>query len=158
MKIRNTGIWAVVVALPGVLLGAPAIASATPDQELLGLINQQRAQAKPPCAPLGQNAQLEAAADRHAKDLATNGWRNDHSGSDGSTLGRRINDAGYVFGAAAENQAQNFSAQGVVTGWMNSPGHNKNMLNCKYTQAGAASVWNGGKMYSVADFAVPLAR
>jgi uncharacterized protein YkwD len=149
---RNTvGVGAVVLALTGALLGAPAIASANPDPALLDLINQQRAQAQPSCNPLTQNPQLQAAADRHANDLATPGTAFSHTGSDGSTYVQRITAAGYVAGPSAENIAQNYSDQAVVTAWMNSPGHKTNMLNCGYTDAGTAS---SGSMY-VAVFAAP---
>lgn len=142
MKIRDTSIGAVVVALTGVLIGAPAIASADPDQALLDLINQQRAQSQLPCNPLNlpQNPQLQAAADRAAKDLATNGFGKfpPHTGSDGSTSQQRADDAGYN-GFVAENAAQNASLQGVVTGWMNSEGHKTTMLGCMWLEAGTAT-------------------
>ncbi|AKN18367.2 SCP-like extracellular [Mycobacterium haemophilum DSM 44634] len=152
---NRVGIGAAVFALTGMLLGAPAVASEEPDQPLLDLINQQRAQAQPPCAPLHQNPQLQAAADQHAHDLATNGWRDNHIGSDGSTPFQRIDATGYRWKAAAENQAQNYSDQAVVTWWMNSPGHQANMLNCRYTDAGTASVSNNDGIYAVAVFAAP---
>jgi uncharacterized protein YkwD len=149
---RNTvGVGAVVLALTGALLGAPAIASANPDQALLDLINQQRAQAQPPCNPLTQNPQLQAAADRHATDLATPGTTFSHDGSDGSTYLQRIAAAGYVAGPAAENISGYGSDQAVVDHWMISPVHKTNMLNCAYTDAGTAS---SGSMY-VAVFAAP---
>jgi uncharacterized protein YkwD len=150
---RNAvGVGAVVLALTGALVGAPATASAGPDPTLLNLINQQRAQANPRCNALNPNPQLQAAADRHAKDLATHGWRNDHNDSDGTTAEQRIDQAGYNWGGFGENQAQNSSAQAAVNGWMNSPGHKANMLDCAMPDAGTAS---SGSVY-VAVFARPL--
>jgi uncharacterized protein YkwD len=149
---RNTvGIGAVVLALTAALVGAPATASADPDPTLLDLINQQRAQANPSCNALNSNPQLQAAADRHAKDLATNGWRNGDDDSDGTTAEQRIVQAGYTYGSYAENQARNTSAQAAVNGWMNSKFNQANMLNCTLTDAGTAS---SGSMY-VAVFALP---
>jgi hypothetical protein len=85
-KARKTvGVGAVVLALTAALLGVPAPASADPNPTIPTLINQQRAQANPRCKPLNSSPQLQAAADRHAKDLATNGWRTDHNDSDGTT-------------------------------------------------------------------------
>jgi uncharacterized protein YkwD len=146
---RNTvGVGAVVLALTGALLGAPGIASANPDQALLDLINQQRAQAQPPCKPLTQNPQLQAAADREANDLATHPALFDtppyHTGSDGSTAAQRIAAAGYVGSSSEIIAAGQDSDQGAVTGWMNSPGHKAAMLNCAYIDAGTAS---SGKYY-----------
>jgi uncharacterized protein YkwD len=152
-KARNTvGVGTVVLALTGALIGAPATASADPDPTLLTLINQLRAQANPRCNALNSSPQLQAAADRHAKDLATNGWRNDHNDSDGTLAEQRIDQAGYDWGAFGENQAQNTSAQAAVNGWMNSPGHKASMLDCTMTDAGTAS---SGSVY-VAVFAHPL--
>jgi uncharacterized protein YkwD len=144
---NRVGVGAVVLALTGAVLGAPAIAAADPDPTLLNLINQQRAKANPPCKPLISNPQLQAAADRHAKDLATNGWRNDHNDSDGTTAETRIDQAGYDWAGYGENQAQNSSAQGAVNGWMNSPGHKANMLDCTMVDAGTAS--SGGVYVAV---------
>jgi Cysteine-rich secretory protein family len=153
---RNTvGVGAVVLALTGVLLGAPAIASADPDPAVLDLINQQRRQAG--CNPVTQNPQLQAAADRHAKDLATNGYTpgKGHTGSDGSTIGQRVTATGYKWSAVDEIMApRHSSAQEAVTGWLGSPPHKEAMLTCAYTDGGAAS---SGGMY-VALFATPSGR
>src|SRR6185312_8541648 len=138
-------------ALAAVLLGATSIASAAADRAVLDLINQQRAANG--CDALAQRPELVQAAQWHAEDLAVNGWRNNHIGSDGSQFWERINAAGHTgYTSTAENQAQNYSAEGVVTAWMNSPGHRDNLLNCAFTQAGVASAWSNGTMYTVADF------
>jgi uncharacterized protein YkwD len=56
-----------------------------------------------------------------------------HTGSNGSTLSSRLRDAGYSYSWAAENIAasssSSFSAQAVVSMWMNSSGHKKNILS-----------------------------
>jgi uncharacterized protein YkwD len=149
---RNTvGVGAVVLALTGALLGAPAIASAAPDPAVLDLINQQRVQAG--CKPLNLNPQLQAAADRHAKDLATNGYTpgKGHDGSDGSDEGTRAEAAGYNWSSVGEIMTPNRnSAQDAISGWLSSPPHKGSMLNCKWIDGGAAS---SGGMY-VAVFGV----
>ena len=48
---NTVGVGAVVLALTGAVLVAPAIAAADPDPTLLNLINQQRAQANPLVKP-----------------------------------------------------------------------------------------------------------
>jgi uncharacterized protein YkwD len=152
-KTRNTvGVGTAVLALTAALIGTPATASADPDPTLLQLINQQRAKASPRCKALNASPQLQAAADRHAKDLATNGWRNDHNDSDGTLAEQRIDQAGYDWSAYGENQGQASSAQGAVNGWLNSPSHKANMLDCAMTDAGTAS---SGSVY-VAVFAHPF--
>jgi uncharacterized protein YkwD len=151
-KARNTvGVGAVVLALTAALLGVPAPASADPNPTILTLINQQRAQANPRCKPLNSSPKLQAAADRHAKDFATNGWRDDHLDSDGTTDQQRAAQAGYAWADLAENQTMDTSAQGAVNAWMNSPFHKSNMLDCVFTDAGTAS---SGSIY-VAVFAEP---
>lgn len=138
-------------ALTAFVLGTPAIASAAGDPAVLDLINEQRAANG--CGPLAQNPELVQAAQWHADDLAANGWRHNHIGSDGSQFWERINAAGYTnYTWTAENQAQDYSAQGVVTAWMNSLGHRDNLLNCAFTHAGVASASSDGATYTVADF------
>jgi uncharacterized protein YkwD len=151
-KAHNTvGVGKVVLALTAALLGDPATASADPDPTLLDLINQQRAQANPSCQALNPDPQLQAAADRHARDFATNGWRNDDNDSDGTTMSQRIQQAGHTYGQIAENQARNTSAQAAVNGWMSNTNTQANMLNCTLADAGTAS---SGSIY-VAVFARP---
>ena len=137
---NTVGVGAVVLALTGAVLVAPAIAAADPDPT------------NPRCKALISNPQLQAAADRHAKDFATNGWRDDHNDSDGTTAELRLDQAGYNWGGYGENQAQNSSAQGAVNGWMNSEVHKANMLDCTMVDAGTAS---SGSVY-VAVFAHTL--
>jgi uncharacterized protein YkwD len=147
----TVGVGAVFFALIGALLGAPAIASADPNPAVLDLINQQRTQAG--CKPLNQNPQLMAAADRHAKDLATPGTAFSHSGSDGSTMAQRAEAAGYNWGAIGEIITPGNSPQDAISGWLSSPPHKASMLNCdKWIDGGAAS--SGGNY--VAMFGTPL--
>jgi uncharacterized protein YkwD len=53
-------------------------------------VNQLR-----PCAPLGADPRLTAAAQRHANDMLNHGV-NGHTGSDGSSPQARVADAGYT--------------------------------------------------------------
>ena len=51
----------------------------------------------------------------------------------------RLDAVGYAYSSAAENVAWNQpSAQSVVNGWMNSPGHRANILDTYVTEMGAA--------------------
>jgi uncharacterized protein YkwD len=57
----------------------------------------------------------------------------DHTGSDGSTIGDRLNAQGYCF--AAENIAKGQSSlDEVMESWANSSGHRKNMVHKKVTE------------------------
>ncbi len=52
--------------------------------------------------PLAFNAKLLASSRRHSKDMAENNFQ-DHIGSDGSTIGDRVGDAGYSASAFSES-------------------------------------------------------
>ena len=60
-----------------------------------------------------------------------------HMGSGGTTASDRANLAGYQSPSVGENIAAGYmTAQEVVDGWMNSPGHRENILNPNYTEIG----------------------
>ena len=88
---------------------------------------------------------LEKAAQRHLNDMLRSNFRS-HTGSSGSTVGQRITRAGYRFCFAAENIAWGQrSLQSVMQGWVNSPGHFRNMVNRNVGDfalvRGAGNVW-----------------
>ncbi len=61
----------------------------------------------------------------------------DHTGSDGSSPGDRIHEAGYQYSRAAENVAAGYTTpEAVVDGWMQSSGHRDNILNCALQDIG----------------------
>jgi len=85
---------------------------------------------------LAGNATLNEAARRHADDMAAS-RRMSHRGSDGSSPFRRLADLGYAYQAAAENVAAGQpTPTAVVSAWMKSPGHRRNVLG-PYEEAGA---------------------
>jgi len=104
------------------------------EQEVLNLVNQERGTAG--CAPLTANDQLLAAARGHSDDMALNDFFG-HTGSDNSSPGDRIDRQGYRWSRWGENIAAGYSSPAsVMNGWMNSPGHRANILNCSYTEIG----------------------
>lgn len=110
-------------------------------QQAVALTNQYRAAAQ--CQPLKISAQLTSAASAHSQDMAGNNFFS-HTGSDGSLPWDRIKRTGYTYSSAGENIAAGYyTAESVVQGWYNSPGHRANMLNCNYTEIGIAYA-NGG--------------
>lgn len=82
------------------------------------------------------NRQLGRAAMVHACDMLVNNFF-DHRGSDGSSSQRRVQKAGYRDCIVAENLAWGYpqSAQ-IINGWMNSPGHRRNMLHPRVEEFG----------------------
>ena len=81
-----------------------------------------------PAAPLGWDSRLEAAARVHSADMARTG-NFDHTGTDGSSAGDRIEREGYAWGRWAENiAAGQGTLEAAVEGWLASPGHCRNLL------------------------------
>ncbi|MER7714664.1 CAP domain-containing protein [Streptomyces werraensis] len=98
------------------------------------LVNQARAEAG--CAPVTANSTLNTAAQRHSEDMASTGTMS-HTGSDGSDPGERITRAGYAWSTYGENVAYGYSTpEQVMQGWMTSPGHKANILNCSFKEIG----------------------
>mmetsp|Transcript_23745 Transcript_23745/g.42569 ORF Transcript_23745/g.42569 Transcript_23745/m.42569 type:complete len:141 (-) Transcript_23745:1369-1791(-) len=123
-----------IAVLSTVLVLLAGIASA--NSGILAAVNAER-QANGRAA-LSYDSKLEAAAAAHAKDMARHGFMS-HTGSDGSDLAKRLKRAGYKYCFGAENVAfGQQSLPAVMTAWMNSSGHRKNILNRKATSVGLA--------------------
>ncbi|MBT3166269.1 CAP domain-containing protein [Streptomyces sp. Vc74B-19] len=98
------------------------------------LVNAERAEAG--CSPVTANSTLNTAAQRHSEDMASTGTMS-HTGSDGSDPGARITRAGYTWSTYGENVAYGYSTpEQVMQGWMTSPGHKANILNCSFKEIG----------------------
>ena len=105
-------------------------------EDVFVAVNRQRAAFNLP--PLQRDLKLTAAAESKAADMAAKNYFS-HNAPDGETPWQFIEAAGYDYQAAGENLAINFNtADGVVAGWMNSPGHRANILNKNFTQMGIA--------------------
>jgi len=106
------------------------------NQELLILTNQQRQNNN--LGPLTDNQELDAAAANKAADMfGKDYWA--HNAPDGTTPWVFIKGAGYNYVYAGENLARGFTnAQDVITAWMNSPEHRKNVLSPNYQNVGFA--------------------
>ena len=101
---------------------------------VLELTNIERAKAG--LKPLTLNNRLAQAAQGHSDSMAADDFFS-HTGADGSDIGDRIKDSGYKYSRAGENiAAGQQTAEGVVRGWMNSPGHRANILNPNFTEIG----------------------
>ena len=107
--------------------GAATGAGGTQQAQVVVLVNRQRAAGG--CGPLSVNARLTVAAQLHSADQAAHNTMS-HTGSDGSSPWDRTRRAGYP-NAIAENVAAGYrDAEAVMQGWMNSPGHRANIMNC----------------------------
>jgi uncharacterized protein YkwD len=113
--------------------------------QVFALVNQRRAEAG--LAPFTRAADLDAAARRQSLDMAITG-NFDHTGTDGSSPFDRIRAAGYNFTNAGENiAAGQDTAAGVMTTWMNSPGHRANILGADYKEIGISVVFQEGSEF-----------
>ncbi|WP_250287280.1 MULTISPECIES: CAP domain-containing protein [unclassified Frankia] len=109
--------------------------------QVVALVNAERGRAGQ--RPLTADACLALAAQRHSEDMAANSYM-DHVSLDGRTMTDRAAAAGYRYRMLGENVAagQNSPAE-VMTGWMNSPGHRRNILNGDFTQIGVGCARGG---------------
>ncbi len=96
------------------------------------------------------NALFKAA--RHHALLMLNLNRIEHQLPSEPSLEDRLAEAGARFTAIAENIAVGSNPQRIHAGWMDSPGHRKNILNPQLTAVGIAAVRGPGGLYAVQDF------
>lgn len=117
------------------------------EQEMLDQVNQARsssrscgADAMPAVASVSWNCQLRDTALGHSKDMLENNFF-DHTGSNGLSVGNRATESGYVWRSVGENiAAGQTSITQVMTGWINSPGHCRNIMAAGFTEFGSAVV------------------
>ena len=116
------------------------------EDEVTALINKERSKAG--CGAVKTDERMRTAARAHSTDMAKNNYFS-HTGRDGSSFVDRLARAGYPKEAAAgENIAYGYStAQAVVTGWMNSDGHRRNILNCSAKSTGVGLAYRGSRPY-----------
>lgn len=105
------------------------------------------------CGALRIDSRLVNAARAHSTDMVTKNFF-DHTGSNGSNFVQREVAAGYTTGASAENIAWGYrTPKDVVDGWINSPGHRANMLNCQSIAVGVGLAYKAdGTPYWTQDF------
>jgi uncharacterized protein YkwD len=104
---------------------------------------------------LSVSERLTAAAQGHADDMAGR-RRMSHRGGDGSSPFRRIARAGYRYVRAGENVARGQEGVAeVMSDWMTSPGHKRNILG-KYSEIGAGYATDAdGTPYWCVTFGTP---
>ncbi|MFD3582565.1 CAP domain-containing protein [Streptomyces sp. NPDC058683] len=115
---------------------------------IVELVNAERG--KVGCSALTLNTTLSKVAQAHSADMALH-QNMSHSGSDGSSPGDRITSAGYTWSTYGENVAYGYaSPEQVMAGWMASPGHKANILNCAFKEIGVGLAQPGS--YWTQDF------
>ncbi|WP_027251142.1 CAP domain-containing protein [Photobacterium halotolerans] len=124
--------------------------------EMLAAVNAARAQGQdcggtwmPAVAPLTWDATLEQTAFLHSSDMANYDYFS-HTGLNGSSPSQRVTEQGYSWRTVGENiAAGQKTVSAVMQGWLESPGHCKNIMNGSFTQMGAASDTNSGSTYGI---------
>jgi uncharacterized protein YkwD len=93
--------------------------------------------------PLAVDQRLAAAAQAHSADMVRRGFFA-HESPDGRQVWDRAVAAGYAYRKVAENiAAGQRTAEEVVRGWMESPGHRANILDRDLTQIGVGRADGG---------------
>jgi uncharacterized protein YkwD len=139
---RGNAAW-IVVAVPKKLPTAADMQQVA--ARVLELVNAARARPRKcgsrefaPAPRLTLSPILSRAALIHAKDMSAHKFL-EHRGSDGSKPSERATRVGYNWAAVAENIAQGpATAEVVVQGWLDSPGHCVNIMGAQYREMGIA--------------------
>lgn len=113
-----------------------------------------------PAPALAWNRALGDAALAHSLDMARQRYFS-HQGRDGREVGARAERAGYRWRRVGENiAAGQETAEEVVRGWLDSPGHCANIMSPDFNEMGAGYAINaaheaGARAYWTQVFATP---
>lgn len=115
------------------------------ESEVLRLVNIERT--KEGLSPLKLSSELSNVANKKSQDMADNNYFSHTSPTYGSPFDM-MNQFGINYTSAGENIAQGYtSAESVMNGWMNSPGHRANILSSNFGTLGVGYVNKGGTTY-----------
>ncbi len=126
---------------------------------VIQLSNDERAREGLPA--LSEHPLLKKAAQAKLRDMFQKQYF-DHISPEGKAPADVIEAAGYAYVIVGENLAEGDFAddRDLVTGWMNSEGHRKNIMHAKYTQIGVAverGMYQGRMVWmAVQEFGKPL--
>jgi len=143
---KDTGSAVINPKTPGDTTSTAATPADSSQAKMLQLVNAARAKgctcgttAMPPVNPLVWNTILAQVALAHSKDMNDNNYFS-HTGLDGSTPGDRLTAAGYIWTSYGENIAEGYSdVSSVMTGWLQSEGHCKNIMDAGFKEMGSGS-------------------
>lgn len=153
IRIVLNGILSLLRLQPGILAFTlfALQANATTVDDLLSAHNSYRQSNGAPALCL--NSKLLTDASNFCSYMAATGDFS-HYSRNGSTPTSRLSAVGYNWYTYGENIALGYtSVNSVMTGWENSPGHNQNILEPSFRQAGFASCQGAQGIFWVAVFA-----
>jgi uncharacterized protein YkwD len=111
------------------------------ENEVTVLVNRERARAG--CDRVRTDERLRRAARAHSQDMADRNYFS-HTSQDGRSPWDRAGAAGYDR-AIGENIAKGQrTPESVMSAWMNSAGHRRNILNCDARAIGVGLAYDGG--------------
>ncbi|MGZ5313445.1 MAG: CAP domain-containing protein [Solirubrobacterales bacterium] len=160
---NNRTTWILLPLIAALLLAFPASSGAAtcPGSEVQAQADQStqefettvvcllnRARGTRGLPPLRKDARLAEAARGHSSSMSSQGFFG-HDSLSGSSFVTRIENAGYIRGAASwfvgENIAWGSSTlgtpQALMTAWMQSSPHRRNILNRRFREVGPGVVW-----------------
>lgn len=150
----NTQIRNPALIYPGQKINIPAVTTTTQENEVVRLVNVQRAKAGLPALKI--NWQLSRVARYKSADMANKGYFSHNSPTYGTPF-QMMENFGLRFTAAGENIAygQRTPAE-VMDGWMNSPGHRSNIMSGSFSEIGVGLAKNkNGVCYWTQQFMRP---
>jgi len=160
---RGADSWFVLASKYAIPSNAEAPALAT---RALALVNAARARGArcgdrsfAPAPPVTLSGTLGGVALGHASDMAINNYF-EHQDLSGHTPADRVRSVGYHEKLVGENIAFGpRTAEEVVQGWMDSPGHCENIMDPRFAEMGIAFAAGHAKrgLYWVQVFATPRA-
>ena len=113
----------------------PASAQNYSPAEILDKINIERIKLN--LKPLKFQPQLQKAADKKARDMSNKDYFSHISPFDGAKWSDFINNENYDYNTAGENLAKDYdSTDEMISAWMQSPTHRKNIENDSYLDTG----------------------
>ena len=126
---------------PGDKINVPAAQNAAIEQQVVDLVNKERAAYG--LKPLSVDWQVARVAEHKSQDMLNKNYFSHTSPTYGSPFDM-LKSYGISYRSAGENIAKGQrTAQEVMNGWMNSSGHRANILNSSYTHIGVGYVSNG---------------
>jgi uncharacterized protein YkwD len=171
--IKRNSVWMrAAVVLAAAVLGSASASTAyvgrtsraAVNARVVELVNEARSHARrcgrerfPAVPPLSVSRKLNEAAADHARDMARRKYF-EHVGRDGSEPKDRVRRAGYQSRLTGENIAFGpESAEEVVAGWLDSPGHCENIMDPRFRDIGVgfAVGKKRGQIYWVQNFGTP---
>jgi uncharacterized protein YkwD len=103
-------------------------------QEFIGLVNAKRGSFG--CPELQWDDRIASVAQDHSRDMVVRNFFS-HTNPDGKNPNDRVRESDLCYSIVAENIAKGpKTGRDVYELWLHSPGHRRNMLDCRFTKHG----------------------